>query len=59
VLDRAVRAANDAVLARSLDELDKHGMGTTLEVVVVLGDEAFIGRLPHLSGPRRRRAARD
>ncbi len=45
LLERAVRAANDAVLTRSLEELDKHGMGTTLEVVVVLGDEAFVGHV--------------
>ncbi len=45
VLERAVREANHAVLTRSLEEPDKHGMGTTLEVVVVLGDEAFIGHV--------------
>lgn len=45
VLERAMWEANDAVLTRSIEERDKHGMGTTLEVVIVLGDEAFIGHV--------------
>jgi len=42
LLDVAVRRANDAILSRARREPDKRGMGTTLEVVVVIGDEAFV-----------------
>jgi PPM family protein phosphatase len=45
LLDVAVRRANDAVLSRARREPDKHGMGTTLEVVVVVADEAFIAHV--------------
>jgi protein phosphatase len=45
IIDRAVRLANDTVYARSRNEPDKDGMGTTLEVVVVLGLEAFIAHV--------------
>ena len=44
-LVRACSLANDAVLARSEREPDKHGMGTTLEVVVLRGPEAFIAHV--------------
>jgi protein phosphatase len=45
LLDEAVWRANDAVVARSLVEPDKHGMGTTLEIVLVLGHEVFIAHV--------------
>jgi protein phosphatase len=45
LLEQAVRAANHAVLARSQRELDKHGMGTTLEVALVLAGEAFVSHV--------------
>jgi len=40
--ERAVHLAHDVVIERQRQEPDKHGMGTTLEVVVVAGSEAFI-----------------
>jgi PPM family protein phosphatase len=45
VIDRAVRAAHRAVSDRSHREPDKEGMGTTLDVVVVAGPEAFIAHV--------------
>lgn len=42
LLARAANAANQAVLERSRREADKHRMGTTLEVVLVLAGEAFV-----------------
>jgi protein phosphatase len=45
LLERAVRLANDAVLGRSRQEIDKAGMGTTLDVVLVIGAEAFVAHV--------------
>ncbi len=42
LLDGAIRAANAEVLARSEQERDKHGMGTTLDAVLILAGEAFV-----------------
>jgi serine/threonine protein phosphatase PrpC len=44
-LDRAVRHANSAVIERARKDGDKHGMGATLEIVVIAGDEAFIAHV--------------
>ena len=40
--ERAVHLAHDVVIERQRKEPEKHGMGTTLEVVVVAGSEAFV-----------------
>jgi len=40
--ERAVHLAHDVVIERQRKEPDKHGMGTTLEVVVIAGSEALI-----------------
>ena len=45
VLERAVRLCNDAVVARGQKESDKHQMGTTLELMVLLDGEAFIAHV--------------
>ncbi len=45
LLERAVRAANDAVVARGHRDRAHHGMGTTLDVVVILGDQAFVAHV--------------
>lgn len=45
VLERAFRLANEAVYERSRQEEDKHEMGTTLEVVLLLGGEAFVAHV--------------
>jgi len=42
VLECAVGAAHEEVCRRARREPDKHGMGTTLEVVLVTGSEAFV-----------------
>jgi len=44
-LERAVRAAQHAVYDRSQREADKHQMGTTLEVVVILEREVFVAHV--------------
>jgi serine/threonine protein phosphatase PrpC len=44
-LEQAVRAAHQAVYDRGVNEADKHGMGTTLDVVLVAGSEAFIAHV--------------
>ncbi|MBK9035430.1 MAG: serine/threonine-protein phosphatase [Myxococcales bacterium] len=44
-LGRAVERANTEVYDRSVRELDKHQMGSTLEVVVVCDAEAFIAHV--------------
>lgn len=44
-LERAVRAANAAVLERSHADPDHQGMGTTLDVVVVVDDDAFVAHV--------------
>jgi protein phosphatase len=45
LLGRAVKLANEAVLERARREPDKHGMGSTLEVVVLAGGEAFVAHV--------------
>jgi PPM family protein phosphatase len=45
LLERAVRLANEAVYERSRHEEDKHEMGTTLEVVLLLAGEAFVAHV--------------
>jgi protein phosphatase len=45
LLERAVRLANEAVYERSRCEEDKHEMGTTLEVVLLLAGEAFVAHV--------------
>ena len=45
IVERAVRLANEAVVERSRREPDKHDMGTTLEVLVLLGGEAFVAHV--------------
>jgi serine/threonine protein phosphatase PrpC len=45
LIDRAVRDANEVVRERARVEPDHRGMGTTLEVAVVLGDELFVAHV--------------
>ena len=45
LLERAIRLANDAIRLRSKAEPDKRGMGTTLEVVVLLGGALFVAHV--------------
>ena len=45
VLENAVRAAHQAVYERGTKESDKQGMGTTLDVVLVAGSEAFVAHV--------------
>jgi|GEM_PF-840657 len=45
VLESAVRAAHQAVYARGTEETDKQGMGTTLDVVLLTGAEAFVAHV--------------
>ncbi len=45
VLENAVRAAHQAVFSRGVKESDKQGMGTTLDVLLVTGAEAFIAHV--------------
>ena len=45
LLERAVRLANEAVFERGRREADKAEMGTTLEVVLLLGGEAFVAHV--------------
>jgi serine/threonine protein phosphatase PrpC len=45
VLEAAVRAAHKAVYERGTAESDKQGMGTTLDVVLVAGPEAFVAHV--------------
>src|SRR4029453_3693564 len=42
VLENAVRQAHQAVFERGAKESDKQGMGTTLDVVLIAGSEAFV-----------------
>jgi PPM family protein phosphatase len=44
-IDRAVRDANDVVFARSILTPELDGMGTTLEVVVLLAGEVFVAHV--------------
>ena len=45
LLEEAVRRAHSAVYERGLRETDKKGMGTTLDVVLVAGAEAFVAHV--------------
>jgi serine/threonine protein phosphatase PrpC len=45
LLESAVRAAHQAVYQRGSREADKQGMGTTLDVVLVAGPEAFVAHV--------------
>jgi protein phosphatase len=45
LLDRIVHLANEAIHARSAREPDKHGMGTTLELVVIAGGELLLAHV--------------
>jgi serine/threonine protein phosphatase PrpC len=44
-LENAVRQAHQSVYQRGAAETDKQGMGTTLDVVVIAGSEAFIAHV--------------
>jgi serine/threonine protein phosphatase PrpC len=45
MLENAVQRAHQAVFTRGAREPDKKGMGTTLEVVILAGGEAFIAHV--------------
>jgi PPM family protein phosphatase len=45
LLENAVQRAHQAVFERGTREADKKGMGTTLEVVLVAGGEAFVAHV--------------
>ena len=45
VLENAVRQAHQAVFERGTRESDKQGMGTTLDVVMIAGAEAFVAHV--------------
>jgi PPM family protein phosphatase len=45
VLENAVKVAHQAVFDRGSKELDKQGMGTTLDVVLLAGAEAFVAHV--------------
>ncbi|HVK86658.1 MAG TPA: protein phosphatase 2C domain-containing protein [Kofleriaceae bacterium] len=45
LLQNAVLSAHQAVFQRGQDEQDKAGMGTTLDVVLVAGPEAFVAHV--------------
>jgi serine/threonine protein phosphatase PrpC len=45
VVGDAVRGAHEAIQRVAACEPDKRGMGTTLDVVLVVGDEAFVGHV--------------
>jgi serine/threonine protein phosphatase PrpC len=44
-LEAAVRSAHKAVFERGAKESDKQGMGTTLDVVLIAGPEAFVAHV--------------
>lgn len=44
-LEAAVLEAHKAVYERGIAETDKHGMGTTLDVVLIAGPEAFVAHV--------------
>ncbi len=44
-VEAAIARANDAIFTRSRREPDKHGMGTTLEILVFAGDEALLAHV--------------
>jgi serine/threonine protein phosphatase PrpC len=45
VLENAVRSAHQAVFERGSAEADKQGMGTTLDVLLLAGSEAFVAHV--------------
>ncbi len=45
LLESAVRKANQAVFERGEREDDKQGMGTTVDVLMLAGDEAFVAHV--------------
>jgi PPM family protein phosphatase len=45
IVERAAQRAHDAVIERARVEPDKRGMGSTLDVVVVTGGEAFVAHV--------------
>jgi serine/threonine protein phosphatase PrpC len=45
VLEEAVRDAHRAVFERGVAEPEKQGMGTTLDVVLLCGNEAFVAHV--------------
>jgi PPM family protein phosphatase len=45
ILTSAIREANRAIRARARREGDKHGMGSTVEIVVIAGSEAFVAHV--------------
>jgi serine/threonine protein phosphatase PrpC len=45
LVDRAVRRASAEIRERSHAEPDKHGMGTTIEVAIITGAEAFLAHV--------------
>ncbi len=45
ILEAAVRSAHQAVYERGAAESDKQGMGTTLDVVLIAGPEAFVAHV--------------
>lgn len=45
LLEAAVKKAHAAVFQRGVDEPDKQGMGTTLDVVLLAGPEAFVAHV--------------
>ncbi|MGE3548118.1 MAG: PP2C family serine/threonine-protein phosphatase, partial [Kofleriaceae bacterium] len=45
LLQNAVQSAHEAVFRRGQEESDKQGMGTTLDVVLVVGPEAFVAHV--------------
>ncbi|HTJ41114.1 MAG TPA: protein phosphatase 2C domain-containing protein [Kofleriaceae bacterium] len=45
MLDRAIQLANEAISLRARREPDKRGMGTTLELVVLAGDEILVAHV--------------
>jgi serine/threonine protein phosphatase PrpC len=45
MLQGAVLSAHQAVFARGVAEPDKHGMGTTLDVLLIAGSEAFVAHV--------------
>jgi protein phosphatase len=44
-LERAVRNAHQAVYDRGIKETDKQGMGTTLDVLLIAGGDAFVAHV--------------
>lgn len=45
LIERAIRTAHGAVLDRSFQDLEVHNMGTTLDVLLVHEDHAYVGHV--------------